>query len=475
MASVVVKYSSWHSLRKAVAWILKVKEFLLAKVNGKMGSNNPIVLSVHDLQISEMVILSWLQKSVFSEDFDALLRSGCVSRSSPLHSLAKLVDGLIRVGGRLGKADLPQESRHPIIMPRRHHVTELIIRGVHERLAHAGRMHVLSSLRERFWIVHGNAAVRAVLYRCVQCRRARRPPEGQKMADLPPERTEVEPPFTNTGIDMFGPFQVKNRRTVCKRYGVIFTCLATRAVRLEMCASLETDSFLNAFRRFIARRGMVKKIFCDNGTNFKGAQRELMLQKDIEWCFNPPSASHMGGVWERMIRSVRSVLHHLMRDYGDILDDESLSTLLCEAETIINSRPLSVHSDPDDLPALTPNHLLTFKPCGGFLPKGIFSEELYSRKRWKRVQHVADVFWSRWKKEYLSVLQLRQKWLRPSRNLVPGDIVIVDDDSPRSQWPLARVMQCKASADGLVRSIVLRMRGAEFTRPVHKCVLLIEN
>ena len=184
------------------------------------------------------------------------------------------------------------------------------------------------------------------------------------MANLPhPRVTPDQPPFTCVGIDYFGPFYVRQKRSLVKRYGVIFTCLAVRAVHLEVSYSLDTDSFILALQRFIARRGQVKEIHSDIGTNFTEGEKELcvmiegwnqakihdsLLQKGIKWVFNPPAASHHGGVGERLIRSTRKILGGLVNEQR--LDDESLLTLMCEAESIFNGRPLTIVSDdPKDL------------------------------------------------------------------------------------------------------------------------------
>ncbi|XP_077865186.1 uncharacterized protein LOC144351344 [Saccoglossus kowalevskii] len=166
------------------------------------------------------------------------------------------------------------------------------------------------------------------------------------MASLPVDHlTPEEPPFMRTGVDYFGPLEVKRGRTTVERYGAIFTCLATHVIHLEMSNSLDTDSFINSLRRFIARRGQVKVIRSDNGTNFIGAQRELrqeierwnqkkidkaLQQKEITWKFNPPAASHFGGVWERQIRTIRKVLFSLLKEQVIHLSDESLRTLFFE-------------------------------------------------------------------------------------------------------------------------------------------------
>lgn len=131
-------------------------------------------------------------------------------------------------------------------------------------------------------------------------------------------------------------------------------------------------------------------------------------------------SSHHGGVWERCIRTVGMVLNAVLK--GQTLDDEGLSTLMCEVEAIVTSRPRTKSSDdPSDCEALTPNHLLLLRsgPC---LPTGSFSkEDSHSRKRWRQVQYLAEVFWRRWIREYLLKLQARQKWVNPSRSFAVGD------------------------------------------------------
>ena len=167
-------------------------------------------------------------------------------------------------------------------------------------------------------------------------------------------------------------------------------------------------------------------------------------------------ASHMGGAWERQIRSVRSILTALIREHGRNLDDESFRTLMAEVECIINSRPLTTpSSDPGDLDPLTPNHILTMKSKVVLPPPGNFQkEDVYLRKRWKRVQYLANVFWSRWRREYVQCLQQRSKWNRPRRNFEEGDLVlIVDDRVARNHWPLARIVHTYPDEEGYVRSV----------------------
>ena len=336
--------------------------------------------------------------------------------------------------------------------------------------------------------------VRQFISKCITCRRLRGSQGEQKMADLPKSRIEPAPPFAYCGVDFFGPWHVQRGRSVVKRYGALFTCLASRAVHIEVADSLETDSFINALRRFICRRGSVREIRCDRGTNFIGAEAELkkaieemddqeikaeLLKESIDWIKNPASASNFGGVWERQIRSIRNVMNGLIREHGSRLDEDSLRTFICEAEYTINNRPLTVEtlSDPHSAPPLSPNMLLTGKTRLVLPPPGEFKrEDLYYRKMWRRTQHMAQEFWSRLSKEYLQQLQTRNKWIRPRRNFQVEDVVLLkENQSPRNRWPMAKVVATHPDDQGQVRSVtVLTSNGSKLERPVNKLVLLVE-
>ena len=200
----------------------------------------------------------------------------------------------------------------------------------------------------------------------------------------------------------------------------------------------------------------------------------------------------MGGVWERQIRTARNVLSVLLDQSGGQLNDESLRTLMTEVEAIVNSRPLTVENltSPEALEPLTPNHLLTAKSRAVLSPPGIFQRaDLYLRKTWRRVQHLANEFWHRWRKEFLHTLQERQKWVRPRRNLQLDDVVIIcNDNLPRNTWQIARVENICRDPDGYVRKVKLAVGDASLDSkgrrvkqttylegPVHKLVLLVPN
>lgn len=483
-------HSSWYKLKKAVAWIMVVKTQLAQKAKKLPLRDMKLCLTVEELRDAEVVILKYVQQQTFSEEISATKANQAVKKSSTIYRLSPSwsSNNLLCVQGRLTYSSLPSLKKRPVILPSRHHVTTLLIRHFHDQYGHVGKEFVLSLLRERYWIIGARQAVRQVLRNCVTCRRVYSQPAVQKMADLPVERvTPDKPPFTFIGLDLFGPFLVKVGRSMVKRYGCIFTCLAVRAVHIEVAHSLETSSFINALQRFIARRGQPLEIRSDNGTNFVGAERELkeavkswnksrtqefLRQRESRWKFNPPSASHMGGIWERQIRTVRKIMSALINQQQ--LTDESLQTLLCVIENIINSRPLTaVSDDPNDTEALTPNHLLQLRSGPGLPPGDFEKHDVYCRRRWRQIQYLADVFWRRWTREYLHNLQLRSKWLNKQLNIQSNDIVlIVDDNLPRHCWMLGRVVNSLPGRDGLVRAVEVKTRSGVYTRPIHKLCLL---
>ena len=351
------------------------------------------------------------------------LKKGMLSRMDPFVD----DDGIIRVGGRINNSTLPWKLKHPAIMPKKHRVSSSLIRHFHEKIQHGGRDATLNEIRQNgLMIVNANSCVRNEIFKCVTCRRFRGKFGEQKMANLSSERCSESTPFTYSGVEMFGPFIIKQGRKELKRYVALFTCFPSRAIHLESTSTLDTDSFIMALRRFINRRGYVRQIRSDNGSNFVGANAEFkkaikemdqekingfLLRNNIDWMgwdFNTPTASHMGGVWERQIRSCRSILLSLLKNHSQSLNDECFYTVLTEIETFVNSRPLSVEvlSDSNSLVPLTPNQLLTSKTKIMMAPPGTFTQaDIYSRRRWRRVQHLVNEFWSRWRISSVSAIK----------------------------------------------------------------------
>ena len=444
-------------------------------------------LTLSEMKEAELLLVRHVQHDVYSREIEALKRRHRIPASSDLLPLnPALDDGMLVVQGRLRNLASADVNVQPYILPKRHHLSVLICRKEHYS-SHVGSEWTLTMLRRKYWIIAARSLLRNIRRTCVTCQRYNKPPEQQKMADLPPERLVAGPVcFINTGVDLFGPFLVTHGRGSVKRWGVVFTCMSARAIHLEVVHSMDTDSFIMALMRFVSRRGLPIKVLSDRGTNIVGAETEVNAawsdvdtdslalaarSKGIEWKFNPPKASNMGGAWERQIRTIRSCLNSLLRTQNS-LDDETLYTSFVEVENLINSRPLTkVSADPED-GVLTPNHLLILQDNADYTAKELDLGAVYRRK-WKRVMQIRDQFWKAWTSKYLQDLQLRHKWHSETPDVAVGDVVLqVEAGMARGVWPLAVVTSVNTSHDGKVRSVEIKTQKSNYSRPVNKLVRL---
>lgn len=492
-------YSEYHTLNRSIAYLKCMVKNRTFKVKG---------VTSEDIEAAEQFVIRTSQKHYFQEEITKLQSDGKLNKNSKLRNLDPRVDanGILHVGGRSNKSSvLSHKEKHPIIIPKESHIAQLIVRHYHNKVHHQGRVFTVAAVRTAgFWIVGLQGLARAQLNKCITCNKIRKTPNSQKMGLLPKERLEPAPPFTSVGVDCFGHFTVKDRRTECKRWGLIFSCMYSRAVHIELLESMSTDAFLNALRSFICLRGPVKVLYCDNGTNFVGANnelsREIHLTQDqnlrrffsenmIEFKFNAPCASHTGGAWERSIRTARSILNGMTALYKGRLDTPTLRTAMYEVMATINSSPLtSKQLDNPYEEVITPNHLLTMKANYTAPPPGQFVEsEIYRQKMWRRAQQLAEQFWKEWKNSYLQDITKRQKWQQSERNIMVGDIVlVVDDEKARNDWSTGTVEEVRLGADGLVRRAKVKMANryldrkgkpmfepSHLERAVQKLVLLV--
>ena len=317
---------------------------------------------------------------------------------------------------------------------------------------------------------------------------------------LPPERTSESAPFERVGVDLFGPFEVKigastrSRSSTIKMWGCIFTCLTSRAAHIEPLDSANTSSFINAFRRFCAIRGQPSLIISDRGGNFVGASKVLSSGIDMEavevrlrgcgitWQFNPPHASHFGGVWERVIGSARRVMDGMLKElHGKTLDRDSLITMFAEASRVINTTPLWTTSWETEEPAsLSPADLLMINQYEGHHDYSATERDLlmYGRRRDMRAQYLVQCFRKRWDREYLTTMHQRSKWFRKIPIDVGDIVLMVDEDKPRISWPLGAISKIFRGADGLVRSVVIKIGGNTpkyYERPINKTISILHK
>ena len=490
--------SSWFVLKKRVAFLLLVRQALHQKVGLKKCEINVTLLKQ-----AEVEIIKYFQNLYYFSEIHCCTNNSNLPKNSPLRKLNPFLDmkGLLRVGGRLSRSTFSYDTKHPIIMPNSR-VAEVILQEMHRSLGHLGRETLLASIRRRYHVMNVRSVIDRMLRECVICRKINGRTCQQLMSDLPSRRvTGDTSPFTNTGTDLFGPFIVTRGRKTEKRYGVIFTCMSSRAIHLEIAESLSTDSYINSLRRFICRRGNVKTVTSDNGTNLTSAHNELkqsinewnqahirnsLHQCNIDWHFNVPTSSHHGGAYEREIRTIRKTLNSVTSSQNIRLRDEELNTLMCEVEAILNNRPL-VETSNDSGEALTPNNLLIFN-SGITFPPGVFNkDDTYAKRRWRQVQYLADLFWRRWSREYVVTLQERQKWTKTEDNLKPKDLVlVVEPNTPRNCWPMGIVTTVNTDRRGFVRSATVKISRcknsnlndfscAELERPIVKLVKILSS
>ncbi|KFD60962.1 hypothetical protein M514_26860 [Trichuris suis] len=405
-------------------------------------------------------------------------------------------DGLIRVGGRLGRAALPYDNRHPILLPARHPLSRKIAEEFHCRLNYSGTDTVLSAIRQHFWIVQGRQLVKNIRRSCGQCIKESTRTIQQLMSELPVERLAVGcPPFHHTSVDYFGPVQVTiGRNRPAKRYGVIFTCLTIRAVYLDVARSLSTEDFLLVLRRFISLYGKPESMYSDNGRNFVGAERDLrhdlqVLSNDpavekfstregIRWKFQPANAAHFGGVHESLVKSTKRALYRMLASSNTdlhLLTEDVLRTLLFEVAGLLNSRPITyASSDPQDFRPLTPNDLMN-RPSIAHVPEGNFNRPSM-RQRYKQVERLSTLFSELWKKYYLPTLIQRTKWKIQKRNLSVGDYVLLAESNvPKGEWVTGRVEDVFPGPDGLVRVAKVATKAGTYIRPIHRLCSLHES
>ena len=420
-----------------------------------------------------------------------------LNNRKPLSTSSKLLglcpkldeDGLMRSDSRLQYAEfLPNDVKFPIILPRKNRVTKLIVKSYHELGRHnAGTNQTLSALSAKYWIIAAREEILEWEKECAACLRKRAKYAKQVMAPLPLCR--LQPSLrasTRTAVDFAGPFMTIQGRgnQRCKRYLCLFTCLASRAIHLEIAYGLDTDSFMRAFDRMCNRRGVPEEMISDNGTNFVGANQELcelrnqLLQngklkesirnKGIKWNFNPPLAPHFGGVYETMIKAAKKAIYAILQN-ADVNDE--LLTAFTGAESLINSRPLTYQTaNPKDNVPLTPNHFLIGQIGGQFAPEVDIETNYNPQKRWRRVQELTAHLWNRWMREWgVPSLSSRKKWYNSQSNLQVGDIVmLISTENPRAHWPLGKVIEVYPGKDGYVRSVKLQVGEKQFVRPIVK-------
>lgn len=336
---------------------------------------------------------------------------------------------------------------------------------------------------------------------CVRCAREAHKTAQQIMAELPEVRIQPAPVFQNVGIDLAGPFNLRvtdklNMSTRArnlpdvKGWAVIFVCLVTRAVHLEITEGLSTDDFLASYQNFVSRRGCPEKIYSDNGTNFVGADNELRKafkawqskkiqhwanQLGTEWHFITPAAPHEGGIWEAAVKSMK---HHFRRVAGpQKYSVAGMRNLMTSIEACLNSRPLcALSDDPEDREALTPGHFLIGRAIKLPVYDQTYQESNTGRHYFKAIQAQVQSFWQQWSEDYLQALTQLPKWREEQKNIKLGQLVLIRTENlPPTYWAMGRVIGIRKGTDGNVRAVSLKTQSGQLERSIHKLCVLPED
>lgn len=448
--------------------------------------------------------IHYAQASGLQNELEYLQGDTTQEKPSKLLPLQPFVDpnGILRVGGRLQAALLPGEQIQPPILPKMTEAVEVYVLSLHRRNTHAGPETLLHIIRQNFWLLGGRREVKRIIRKCL-CYRLRASKFHQSVAPLPEVRLRPSNGFETVGLDYAGPFIVSEaidgKERAIKVWVLLITCLTTRAVHFEIVYAMDISSFINAFRRFIARRGYCRLVYCDNAPTFKKADREFKklfqaltfeeaqrqlanVPHAIEFRYSPPKSPHYGGVWERLVGSMKKALKASLG--RKIPDFDQFQTEVAMAESLINSRPLTVVSEDikDALP-ITPAHLLLgrgLQTIPDDLLQGGQQDEVLTL--WQQRQELSASFWKRWKREYLSTLQSFNKWLDPGMEPTLGEVVLLDEPiklnyirrldgylptvakDNKMFWQLAKIIKLHMGRDGRVRSVEVKLGSGKVFR-----------
>ncbi|XP_065080890.1 uncharacterized protein LOC135703571 [Ochlerotatus camptorhynchus] len=492
---IVSKFSSWKKLINVVAYVHRFVGNCRRRSTNKPAENGP--LSRDELYAAEGFLFRLAQLEGYADEVAFFLNNRSdtpdrtLPKSSRLYKLTPWLDDrrVMRMRSRIAACQYAtEETKNPVILPNDHPVTSLLIAHYHEKFHHQNHEAIVNELRQKYVIPRIRVKYAATRKGCQRCKNESSIPQPPIMADLPAERLAAfTRPFTHVGVDYFGPMEVVIGRRTEKRWGMIVTCLTTRAIHIELANSLSTSSCIIALRSFMGRRGTPRTIRSDRGTNFIGASRELKnLQEAVDyeqvmkefvttetsWTFNPPLAPHMGGSWERLIRSLKKNLMAICPSRKP--SEEVLRSLLTEVESTLNSRPLThVPIDNESSPALTPNHFLLGSSDGSKPFTSLDDSGALLKQNWRTSQALANQFWKRWLLDYLPDITRRTKWFVDSKPIDRGDVVIiVDSNLPRNSWPKGRVIATQPGKDGRIRSATVRTSTGIYDRPVAKLAVL---
>lgn len=481
-SDILMQFTKFNSLLRITARIFRFINQLRKKETLKYKEN---IITVDELERAEKFWCEYVQNLHFKSEIKCIKANKTVDMKSSLKELYPKFNenGLLVVHGRLEYADFSPSRKFPIILPAKSHLSKLAVEKAHTRTNH-GTIHLtLATVRQEYWILNARNLVKKHIHECIICFRNNPKPLTQLMAPLPKIKSKIVEPFMHTGMDFAGPFDIKisTRRnaTIAKGYVCVFVCMVSKGIHLETVSDLSTQRFIQALRRFIARRGYCTDLYCDQGSNFKGASNELpllFLQAEseastyvqnlfandrIRFHFNPPSAPHWGGQWESYVKLTKHSLNRI--SVSTRLTYEDMDTLLKQIEACINSRPLcAMTTDINDLDPLTAGHLLTGRALNLIPEPNLLSLKNSTLDQFQAIQKSMQTFWKRFYIEYLHTMHPRKKWYKPGEDLKINDlVVIIDDNLPPAKWLMGRVVEVHAGEDGFIRMATIQTKSKD--------------
>ena len=490
-------FSSVHKLLSRTVLLLKFVFWLAQKYLKDSGdkfkfSTPELYGQARQLWIKSVQLETYSTEIRFCKNNPVKVPVGMKVPGSLLRQLDLFLDsqGILRTRTRLRDAVVSDSVKYPVLLPKDHHFTGLLIKDTHLRLYHAGVRQVMSSLRGIYWIPHCRRTVAKFVRSCVKCRRVTAGfypvPDPPPLPDFRVAKVDA---FDHIGVDHCGPLYVKEGKKELKCYVLIITCAVTRAVHLELVADMSVQEFMLGFRKFVGRRGLPSFILSDNSLTFKCASSELtsilndpkfqkyLNGRNIRWQRYLEYSPWWGGWIEKLNNVFKSALHKVIG--GACISFRELSTLLTEVEAIINSRPISyVYDSADEGQAITPSILLCGKDLTQ-LPPNMFDYK-FERKlpqtcklRLKYLEKIKTYFWTRWTREYLAELTVMHATTRKGREVrMPkvNDIVLVKEGGdtvkvPRHLWRVGRILSVHEGRDGKVRSVDVSLAQQEEGKP----------
>lgn len=476
----IERFSSFAKLIRVTARVIS----MYRRINGKPSLYNACKYpQLEEMKKGEVMQIKGAQRDI--DIGDKNLRRLAPHKDS---------NGIIIVKGRIENWMEESYNRTELILlPYKHQLSRLYATYIHQ-LSHSGVSSTVCKIRERFWIIGAHKLVKSIKFNCLTCKRLDKDLSKQQMGQLPIERLKPSPPWYHCGVDLFGPFQIRDsvkKRTTGKAYGVIFTCLTSRAVYVDVAADYSTERFLMVLRRFASLRGFPRTLLSDNGTQLVKANQELQkmtkswdwnkLQEfgvthEFEWRFTPADAPWRNGVTESLIKSVKRSLEIAVKN--NVMTFSELQTVMFEAANIVNERPIGRHpTSTDDGYYLCPNNLILGR-CTTRTPSGPFDETSNPRKRLEFVQRICNAFWKHWTRDYFPSLTIRPKWHTAHRNVMIDDIVIIQDSNQvRGNWKIGRIIKVYPDGKGRVRKadVMYKNNGTQVIvqRAIQRLVVLV--